>query len=190
MKGRCAFLGVLLVVSGVTMGVVGLVMRYAVLQPRGIDPQIPAVAIPFLMVKEDLLTERQPEAVVDRVLFISDPRICPATGDADHFCQAGMTVFDVGTRRVSSDTFQDSTLMELLSRRTYGAVVVSLTCQGAGYPAQSVGRAYQSLVDVVRAVQPQAEIMLQSVPGQPEVNELLRRIAQGQGIRYFEDMER
>lgn len=190
MKGKYAFLAVLLAVSGAALGVVGLVMRYVVLQPRGIDPQVPAVAIPILTLKEDLLAVDRTQTTVGRVLFIADPGICPAMGEGDHFCQAGMTVFDVGTRRIGSDTFRDSTLMELLSRRTYGAVVISLPCEADGYPAQSIGRAYQSLVDVVRVVQPQALILLQAVPGQPEINEQLRQIAQGQGIRYFEDMER
>lgn len=187
MKARYAFLGTLLLVSGVIMSVMGLVMRYALLQPRGIDPRVPAVAIPFLMLKEDLLVEGQPGT--ERILFISDLKICPEPGDGDHFCQVGMTVFDVGTRRVASDTFPDSTLMELLYRRTYGSVVVSFSGQTSGYPVQSIGRAYQSLVDVVRSAQPQAQILLKAVPGQPEINEQLRRIAQEQGVRYSEDME-
>lgn len=107
MKRKHLFLASLLAVSGLIVGLIGTVMKYAVLEPLGINRQEAAVAIPFVFLRdaglryvvEDIRQPQptQPPTTIpvptepsetvpqhpkpERMLFIGDSRMC---GLRDH----------------------------------------------------------------------------------------------------------
>lgn len=204
MKGKYIFLASLLVISGAVVSLVGVVAKYAVLKPLGLERQEPAVALPFVLLRDEGLqyvitdlkqnnpaetipsvSESEPtqtestkpletEPVIqetnplEKVLFIGDSRTCglrdhARLDGADYFCDVGMSVFNVGSKRLSDGNFQNQTLAGLLAEREYTAVFVSLGLNEAGYPINSLERAYQELVNTIVQTQPQAVIILQGV---------------------------
>lgn len=200
MKRKYIFLAAMLVASGMIVGVCGMVVKFAVLEPLGLGSQEPVVALPFVLLRdeglryviEDLHTEEEttmpqetvettvPEItvpaqaqipkrdVLERALFIGDSRTCglrdlARIDGADYFCDEGMSVFNVDSKRLSDRQFQDRTLASLLAEREYSCVLLNLGLNESGYPIDSLIRAYQSLVDTLVKTQPQAVIVLQAV---------------------------
>lgn len=53
MKGKNMLLGWLLAFSGVAVGLVGVVIRFAVLEPVGIRLQEPIISLPFVLLRDD-----------------------------------------------------------------------------------------------------------------------------------------
>lgn len=53
MKNKCIFLACLLLISGTAVGLMGIVVKYAVLEPLGVYREEPAVALPFILLRED-----------------------------------------------------------------------------------------------------------------------------------------
>ena len=117
MKGKNMLLGSLLVLSGLAVGLIGIVIRFGVLEPLGIDLQDPVVSLPFVLMRDEGLryvitdlrqnvqvtVEPQPTAPADptevllprrdpleRVLFIGDSRTC---GLRDHARLEGADYF-------------------------------------------------------------------------------------------------
>lgn len=105
MKGKNLFLAWLLVFSGLLVAVLGVIIRFVILEPLGIQRQEPIVALPFVLLRDDglrfVITDlRQAETGVNRteptfatqppntevvrpqrdllekVLFIGDSRTC------------------------------------------------------------------------------------------------------------------
>lgn len=207
MKGKYIFLAAMLVVSGVVVGLIGVVAKYAVLKPLGLERPESAVALPFVLLRDEGLryvisdlkqgevaeemptvldpapTETEslktaptesteaalPEKdIMEKVLFIGDSRTCglrdhARMDGADYFCDVGMSVFNVGSKRLSDGEFQNQTLAGLLAGQEYTGVFVSLGLNEAGYPINSLIRAYQELVTTIVQTQPQAVIILQGV---------------------------
>ena len=111
---------------------------------------------------------REDESYFDDVLFIGDSRTCGLRdynrlGEADYFCNVGMTVFSVWGETASDYTFSGATLSELLANRTYGKIYISLGINECGYPLDMLTEAFQKLVSRVREAQPDAIIVLSSV---------------------------
>lgn len=206
MKKKCFFLAGMLVVSGLLMGVIGLVVKFAILEPLGLYQDRTAVALPFVLMRDEglqyLLSEpsteppavteppatepaaTQPTATVpvdtepapteqedrtlDRVLFIGDSRTCGLRDHAriegaDYFCDVGMSVFNVGKKKLTDDGFRNRTLEELLAGEEYTCVTVNLGLNESGYPIESLMSAYQELLTKIVQTQPQAVIVLQGI---------------------------
>lgn len=53
MKGKYIFLACLVAVSGIVVGMTGAVLKYAVLEPLGLHRQEPAVALPFVFLRDE-----------------------------------------------------------------------------------------------------------------------------------------
>ena len=196
MNRKYIFLACLLAGSGLVVGLTGVVLKYAVLEPLGLHRQESAVAIPFVFLRDEGLryvvedlrgmkptepmipippettTPAAPETQLperpDRVLFIGDSRTCglrdhARMAEADYFCDVGMNVFNAPKLTLSDVDFRGESLYELLADRDYGYVFIGLGLNEAGYPLESLLRAYQELLDRVVQTQPQAVIVLQGV---------------------------
>lgn len=199
MKGRNMLLGWMLLFSGLAAGFVGVVIRFIVLEPIGIQIQEPIIALPFVLFRDDGLryvitdlhrTEQvseplQPTTIqndfmlptevivpqrnpLENVLFIGDSRTCGLRDHArlegaDYFCEVGMSVFNAGSRKLSDEGFQNTTLAGLLAEREYSCVIISLGLNEAGYPLDSLLHAYKELLYMVYCTQPQALIAVHGV---------------------------
>ena len=109
-----------------------------------------------------------PDSWYDDVLFIGDSRTVglrdyARSGNADYFCTVGMSVFNYDDRTASDDNFSKQTLESLLSSRTYGKIFISLGINECGYSTSSLIKAYTKLVNRVRELQPNANIILQGI---------------------------
>lgn len=108
------------------------------------------------------------ESWFDDVLFIGDSRTVglksyARSGNADYFCDVGMSVFNYKDKVLSDNNFTDESLNSLLSSRKYGKIFIHLGLNEIGYPAPSLHAAYKMLVDTVRSKQPDAVIILQGI---------------------------
>jgi lysophospholipase L1-like esterase len=117
MKGKNMFLGAMLAFSALAVGLIGVVLRFAVLEPLGIRLQDPVMSLPFVMLRDDglryVITElrqgtktmeetlpplnEEPADValprrdiLEKVLFIGDSRTC---GLRDHARLEGAEYF-------------------------------------------------------------------------------------------------
>lgn len=192
----------LLAMSGVIMAVMGIVIKFVILEPLGLQRQEPVIALPFVLLRDEglryviadlragttnreLLTIPTPDSaetagtdatetilperpILEQVLFIGDSRTCGLRDNArldgaDYFCEVGMSVFDVQKQRLSDQGFQGMLLSELLAQREYTCVYINLGLNGAGYPIDSLMRAYQELLIAVVRTQPLSTIVLQGV---------------------------
>ena len=192
MKRKCIFLVCLLAASGIVVGLTGTVMKYAVLEPLGLHRQESAVAVPFVFLRDEGLQyvvqdlretipadatatrstewENSQLARPERALFIGDSRTCglrdhARMDEADYFCDVGMSVFNAQSKQLSDVDFKFESLYSLLADREYGYVFISLGLNEAGYPIDSLLRAYSQLLERVVQTQPQAVIVLQGVMG-------------------------
>lgn len=55
MKGKNMFLGALLIFSAMAVGLIGVVLRFALLEPLGISLQEPVISLPFVLMRDDAL---------------------------------------------------------------------------------------------------------------------------------------
>lgn len=104
----------------------------------------------------------------DNVLFIGDSRVVglreyARSGNADYFCDVGMTVFSYQNKSLSDKNFSSQTLDSLLSSRQYDKIIINFGLNEAGYPLSSFKLAYSKFVNMVREKQPNAVIVLQGV---------------------------
>lgn len=53
MKKKCLFLAAILLISGAIVAVTGIVVKYTILEPLGLCDGEPAVAIPFILLRDD-----------------------------------------------------------------------------------------------------------------------------------------
>jgi len=114
---------------------------------------------------EVVMPQRDP---LEKVLFIGDSRTCGLRDHArlegaDYFCEVGMSAFNVGSKKLSDQNFQNRTLASLLAEREYSCVVINLGLNEAGYPLDSLLHAYRELLCVVSQTQPQAVIAVHGV---------------------------
>lgn len=197
MKWKNMFLAALLVLSGLAVALIGVIVKFALLEPLGLIRQEPLVALPFVLLRDDGLryvitdlrhndasggniqhtqpTQTEPAEVIlpqrnllEKVLFIGDSRTCGLRDharleNADYFCAVGMSVFNVGSKTLSDQNFQNDMLASLLAEREYSCVMINLGLNEAGYPLDSLLHAYRELLTVVVQTQPQATIVLQGV---------------------------
>ncbi len=106
----------------------------------------------------------------DNVLFIGNSRTCGLrghyrNGKSEYFCDYGMTVYNFDEKRCSDKNFKDLTLEELLASKQYDKIIINFGLNESGYPLYSFKLAYEKMYQTVRAAQPDAKIILQSILG-------------------------
>lgn len=151
--------------------------------PEQTQPAVtePKETIPFAAETEPEQTEQpvqcqtEPAAPVvideswfDDALFIGDSRteglaIYARLGEADYFCEVGMTVYNVQTSRCGDVNFEKTSLEELLDSKAYGKVYIGLGLNEIGYNRGKMLEKYGELIELIREKQPEAAVVLQSV---------------------------
>ena len=120
----------------------------------------------------DTTQSKEPVAIgeewFDDALFIGDSRTVglrdyARLGDADYFCEVGMTVFDVGNKYLEDRNFAKQSLTQLLENKAYGKIFINFGLNEAGYPKEAFYRCYESFVEQIRILQPEAVLILQGI---------------------------
>ena len=124
----------------------------------------PTTVPPVTEVTEPMLDE----SWFDDALFIGESRTAGLKGygrlgNADYFCGEGLTVYGVWGVRASDQNFQEQTLASLLSRRQYGKIYIHLGINELGGNMDTFVAKYQTVIDEIRRLQPDARIILQAV---------------------------
>ncbi len=134
-------------------------------------PTVPTLTLP--PEKPDGLVTVFPGAAADpswfdNTLFIGDSRttglkLWYRSGDADYFCEAGMSIFNVDDKRLSDDRFTDRTLVEVLQSRQYDKIFINLGLNEAWANIDAFEQRYREFYGQIRALQPDAKIILQGI---------------------------
>ena len=108
------------------------------------------------------------ESFFDDVLFIGDSRLCglrdyARLGQADYFCDVGMTIFNLWDRTTSDKDFGSCDLATLLAQKHYNKIYIALGINECGYPTGSIESEYQSLIQRLQDAQPDAIVISQSI---------------------------
>ena len=98
-------------------------------------------------------------------LFIGDSRTVGLSQygrleGADYFADTGMTVFNLFEQKVSDENFGRQDLRTLLQSKQYGKIYLMLGINEIGYPFETLIPQYQQVVDEIRALQPDALLIL------------------------------
>lgn len=101
-------------------------------------------------------------------LFIGDSRTVglrdyARLGEADYFCNVGMSVFGVLEARERDQNFEETDLVGLLRQKKYNKIYISLGLNDSGAPFDLLMDAYHTLLRTVRKEQPQAVVILQAM---------------------------
>lgn len=101
------------------------------------------------------------------VLFIGDSRTAGLSeygdlGQAEVFADSGMSVFNLFDSRVKTKSGNKLTLREVLSRRQFQTIYLMLGINELGYEYSSIIKKYQSVVDTIQSLQPDAILVLQA----------------------------
>ncbi len=143
----------------------------------------------------------------DNTLFIGDSRVeglklFARSGKADYFCDVGLQVYSVLEKELEDVGFPKQPLETLLSGKTYDKIFICFGLNEAGYPIGSFQSRYQLLLEKVRALQPEAAIILHGILSVTEEksdsaaylslenlnrrNEVIASFADGEGIFYVD----
>ena len=204
-------LAAILVVTSAAAAVCGLVMKGQLQKYVGGYDDKWAIAVPFLMLRDDTDWQRmlaakdappapdpepepepepdpepepepeppvvvtnavygQDESFFDDALFIGDSRMVNVAnyarlGSADYFADVGMTVFKMFSTTASDKNFGATDLGSLLRSKQYSHIFVMLGLNEAGYPLGNLFDAYQSDLEQLRQLQPDATIYILKVYG-------------------------
>ena len=128
------------------------------------EPSVPESTVP----PRKLPVYGEDESFFDDVLFIGDSRLCglrdfARLGQADYFCDVGMTIFNLWDRTTSDKDFGSTDLASLLAQKQYNKIYIALGINECGYPTSSIESEYQSLIQRLKAAQPQAIVISQSI---------------------------
>ena len=114
-------------------------------------------------------TSAEPEPEIpesfDHTLFIGDSRTvgcfeyAPVEG-ADYFARTSMTVFNAMNDEPSDTMTGDLTLKEMLENNSYNQIFIMLGLNEIGYNRDSILSGYQSLLEQIQQLQPDASIVL------------------------------
>ncbi len=104
----------------------------------------------------------------DNVLFIGDSRVVglrsyARNGNADYFADVGMTVFSANSKVLSDKNFPEMKLEQLLATKQYDKIYIAFGLNEAGYNFNAFKLKFTALYNQIRAAQPNAVIILQSV---------------------------
>ena len=86
-------------------------------------------------------------------------------GNADYFADVGMTVFKMFSTTASDKNFGATDLGSLLRSKQYSHIFVMLGLNEAGYPLGNLFDTYQSDLEQLRQLQPDATIYILKVYG-------------------------
>ncbi len=108
------------------------------------------------------------ESWFDDALFIGESRTAGLQGHgrlggADYFCGVCVTVYGILDIRATDDDFGDKTLTQVLSAKDYGKIYIHLGINEVGGNLDRYINQYRSVLDVIRELQPDAQIIIQSV---------------------------
>ena len=100
-------------------------------------------------------------------LFIGDSRTVGLSeygdlGQAEVFAKSGMSVFNLFQAQVTLKNGTKQGLDEVLSSNRYGSIYLMLGINELGYEEQSILRQYRTVVEQIRARQPQATLILEA----------------------------
>lgn len=100
------------------------------------------------------------DSYFDDALFIGDSRMVGIDeyGDidnADYFCSVGLASYKIDKEDIDGLTFS-----EMLSSKTYGKIYIMAGINEAGNYLPSTEKAFKSMIDEIRAAQPDAPIYL------------------------------
>ena len=101
------------------------------------------------------------------VLFIGDSRTAGLSeygelGQAEVFADSGMSVFNLFDSRVKTKRGSRQTLQELLSQNQFQTIYLMLGINELGYEYSSIIKKYQSVVETIQSLQPEAVLVLQA----------------------------
>ena len=145
----------------------------------------------------------------DDALFIGDSRTVglrdiARLGDAHYFCDLSMTVFKVMDYSVYDKGFGREHLDDVLKENQYGKVFIHLGLNECSTRHDLVIEKYQELIDLIKELQPDAAIILQSImtvsdkkASDPKfsmeniqgLNEEIQKLAETNGLRFLDTNE-
>lgn len=101
------------------------------------------------------------------MLFIGDSRTAGLSeygelGQAEVFADSGMSVFNLFDSRVKTKRGGRQTLQELLSQNQFQTIYLMLGINELGYEYSSIIKKYQSVVETIQSLQPEAVLVLQA----------------------------
>lgn len=101
------------------------------------------------------------------LLFIGDSRTAGLSeygdlGQAEVFADSGMSVFNLFDSRVKTKRGGRQTLQELLSQNQFQTIYLMLGINELGYEYSSIIKKYQSVVETIQSLQPEAVLVLQA----------------------------
>ncbi len=104
----------------------------------------------------------------DKVLFIGDSRFVglqsyARSGNAEYFCDVGMTVFNYSGKVLSDNGYTNLTLQQLLTNRKYDKIIFNFGLNEAGYATWYFIQEYQKLLTLVQSLQPDAILILNGI---------------------------
>lgn len=103
----------------------------------------------------------------DDALFIGDSRTVGIQkyGDlknATYFCDTGMSVYNIHSKKLSVSGVGKVTLKELLQKKKYGKVYIMLGINEIGNNMDKSAKKFKEVVELVREKQPEAIIFIQA----------------------------
>lgn len=107
------------------------------------------------------------ESYFDMTLFIGDSRTVGMAnyarlGKADYFADVGMSMFNLFDKTVSDKGFGSQSLRSLLQTKQYEKIYLMLGINEIGYPTSSLEKKLSGIVNELKAMQPNAIIILQA----------------------------
>lgn len=108
------------------------------------------------------------ESWFDDALFIGESRTASLQnlsrlGKADYFCGVNLTVYEVTAMHKTDLYYSHKKLEDLLTERTYGKVFIHFGINESAGNIDMFIAGYQDLIDLIRALQPDAVIILQAI---------------------------
>ncbi len=108
------------------------------------------------------------EGWFENVLFIGDSRVVglreyARSGNAEYFCDVGMSLLNYENKHLSDKNFPSQTLESLLGSRQYDKIIINFGLNESGYSDYSFQLMYKNFVNMVRQAQPEAIIILQGI---------------------------
>ncbi len=100
-------------------------------------------------------------------LFIGDSRTVGIKEygklkEATYFCDTGMSIYNIYSRKVSIPDVGKVDLKKLLSTKKYGKIYIMLGINEIGYPLDNSAKKFKEVVQYIRDAQPEAIIVIQA----------------------------
>lgn len=108
------------------------------------------------------------ESWFDDALFIGESRVeslraYHRMGESEFFCSTNQTVYGIRSVKLSDTHFAGWKLRQVLSMRTYGKIIFHFGINECAGDVEMFLSSYRDLIELVRELQPDAVIILQSI---------------------------